>query len=33
LIDEKITDLVFSLKEKGDYTTPIQTSLGWHILD
>jgi peptidyl-prolyl cis-trans isomerase SurA len=31
LIDEKITDLVFSLKEKGDYTTPIQTSLGWHI--
>lgn len=31
LIDEKITDLVFSLKEKGDYTIPIQTSLGWHI--
>jgi peptidyl-prolyl cis-trans isomerase SurA len=31
LIDEKITDLVFSLKEKGDYTVPIQTSLGWHI--
>lgn len=22
---------VFALKEKNDYTLPIQTSLGWHI--
>jgi peptidyl-prolyl cis-trans isomerase SurA len=31
LIDEKMADAVFSLKEKGEYTAPIQTSLGWHI--
>jgi peptidyl-prolyl cis-trans isomerase SurA len=31
LIDEKMTEAVFSLKDKGDYTAPIQTSLGWHI--
>ncbi|MDZ7897709.1 MAG: peptidylprolyl isomerase [Arcicella sp.] len=30
LIDEKVADLVFS-KDKGEFTTPIQTSLGWHI--
>jgi peptidyl-prolyl cis-trans isomerase SurA len=30
LIDDKVADLVFS-KEKGDFTTPIQTALGWHI--
>ena len=31
LIDEKMADAVFSLKDKGDYTIPIQTTLGWHI--
>ncbi len=31
LIDEKMTEAVFSLKDKGDYTAPIQTALGWHI--
>ncbi len=31
LIDDKITEQVFALKEKGDYTQPIQTALGWHI--
>ena len=30
LIDDKVAELVFS-KDKGDFTTPIQTSLGWHI--
>lgn len=30
LIDEKVAELVFS-KDKGDFTTPIQTVLGWHI--
>ncbi len=30
LIDDKVAELVFS-KEKGDFTTPIQTVLGWHI--
>lgn len=30
LIDDKVADLVFS-KDKGDFTTPIQTALGWHI--
>ena len=31
LIDEKMASAVFALSDKGDYTTPIQTSLGWHI--
>ena len=31
LIDEKMASAVFSLGDKGDYTAPIQTSLGWHI--
>ena len=31
LIDEKMANAVFSLSDKGDYTAPIQTSLGWHI--
>jgi len=31
LIDEKMANAVFALSEKGDYTSPIQTSLGWHI--
>lgn len=31
LIDQKIVETVFALKEKNDYTLPIQTSLGWHI--
>jgi peptidyl-prolyl cis-trans isomerase SurA len=31
LIDDKMAEAVFSLKDKGDYTAPIQTSLGWHI--
>ncbi|MEA5257404.1 peptidylprolyl isomerase [Arcicella aquatica] len=31
LIDQKIVETVFALKEKNDYTQPIQTSLGWHI--
>lgn len=31
LIDEKMAETVFSLKEKGDYSAPIQTALGWHI--
>lgn len=30
LIDDKVADLVFST-DKGDFTTPIQTVLGWHI--
>ena len=30
LIDDKVAELVFS-KEKGDFTTPVQTVLGWHI--
>ena len=30
MIDDKVAELVFS-KDKGDFTTPIQTSLGWHI--
>ncbi len=30
LIDDKVAELVFS-KDKGDFTTPIQTVLGWHI--
>ena len=30
LIDDKVADLVFS-KDKGEFTTPIQTVLGWHI--
>ncbi len=31
LIDEKMAEAVFALKDKGEYTTPIQTALGWHI--
>jgi peptidyl-prolyl cis-trans isomerase SurA len=31
LIDEKMANAVFALNNKGDYTAPIQTSLGWHI--
>ena len=31
LIDEKMANAVFALSSKGDYTAPIQTSLGWHI--
>lgn len=31
LIDEKMANAVFALNEKGDFTAPIQTSLGWHI--
>ncbi|PWK28635.1 peptidyl-prolyl cis-trans isomerase SurA [Arcicella aurantiaca] len=31
LIDDKMAEAVFALKEKGEYTAPIQTSLGWHI--
>ena len=31
LIDEKMASAVFALSDKGDYTSPIQTSLGWHI--
>ncbi len=31
LIDEKMANAVFALNDKGDYTAPIQTSLGWHI--
>ena len=31
LIDEKMANAVFALSDKGDYTAPIQTSLGWHI--
>lgn len=31
LIDEKMADAVFALKDKGEYTAPIQTALGWHI--
>lgn len=31
LIDEKMANAVFALSNKGDYTVPIQTSLGWHI--
>ncbi|MEY4541644.1 MAG: Peptidylprolyl isomerase [Bacteroidota bacterium] len=31
LIDEKMASAVFALGDKGDYTAPIQTSLGWHI--
>ena len=30
LIDEKVAELVFS-KDKGEFTAPIQTVLGWHI--
>lgn len=30
LIDDKVAELVFS-KDKGDFTTPIETVLGWHI--
>jgi peptidyl-prolyl cis-trans isomerase SurA len=30
LIDDKVAELVFS-KDKGEFTTPIQTALGWHI--
>ena len=31
LIDEKMANAVFALNGKGDYTVPIQTTLGWHI--
>ena len=31
LIDEKMANAVFALTDKGDYTAPIQTALGWHI--
>lgn len=31
LIDEKMANAVFTLSDKGDYTSPIQTSLGYHI--
>ena len=31
LIDEKIVEAVFALKDKNEFTVPIQTSLGWHI--
>lgn len=31
LIDEKMANSVFALNNKGDYSAPIQTSLGWHI--
>lgn len=31
LIDEKMASAVFALNEKGDFTVPMQTSLGWHI--
>ena len=31
LIDEKMASAVFALSDKGDYTAPIQTALGWHI--
>ena len=31
LIDDKMAEAVFALKDKGEYTTPIQTALGWHI--
>ncbi|MEA5458949.1 peptidylprolyl isomerase [Arcicella sp. LKC2W] len=31
LIDEKMAEAVFALKDKGEYTPPIQTALGWHI--
>ncbi len=31
LIDDKMAEAVFALKDKGEFTTPIQTVLGWHI--
>lgn len=31
LIDEKMANAVFALSNKGDFTAPIQTALGWHI--
>jgi len=31
LIDDKMANAVFALKDKNDYTVPIQTALGWHI--
>ena len=31
LIDEKMATAVFALSDKGDYSVPIQTALGWHI--
>jgi peptidyl-prolyl cis-trans isomerase SurA len=31
LIDDKMAAAVFALNDKGDYTAPIQTALGWHI--
>ncbi|MCU0469983.1 MAG: peptidylprolyl isomerase [Arcicella sp.] len=31
LIDEKMAEAVFNMKDKGDFTNPVQTSLGWHI--
>ena len=31
LIDDKMATAVFALNNKGEYTVPIQTALGWHI--
>jgi peptidyl-prolyl cis-trans isomerase SurA len=31
MLDDKILETVFSLRDKGEYTAPIQTALGWHI--
>ena len=31
LIDDKMANAVFALRDKDDYTIPVQTSLGWHI--
>jgi peptidyl-prolyl cis-trans isomerase SurA len=31
MLDDKILEAVFALRDKGEYTAPIQTALGWHI--
>ncbi len=31
-LEDAFADAGFALKEKGDYSTPIQTSKGWHII-
>ncbi len=31
MLDDKVLEVVFALRDKGEYTAPIQTALGWHI--
>lgn len=31
VLPDSIDDVIFSLKDSGDYTEPIQTEYGWHI--